>query len=488
MDKKQVVHSHKVIRSPSEDDSLIFSESYIDLSYNPESADQQGLWHKITSCLWQTADVSPIERQFLHKLDWFLLSAACAGYFIKSLNQSNIGTAYINGLKEHYDMSGNDYNILVALWTIGYVLGQLPSNMILHKLSARYYLCFLELTWAALTFSCVFVKSLKWLYLVRFLIGLTESGYFPGVQYLLGSWYSKKELTKRSTLFSCSGTAASLISGPLQQWVLQSNWSTSLKPFQWMFVLDTAISVPVALYTLLVIPDTPSTTEAFYFNRLDKLIALERRRLSGAQLNTGESFTWSKIKSMTDTWHIFMFPLLFLVLNNTGQPGTSQAFQLWMKLDLGLGSSYYNIYPSIISALGIVLALAVAHLNDIFQIHALFIYILFIATVIGTTILWIWDVPLWLHWSAYFLIGVVRGFGQPITFSWINSLLAHEDMKRNLVVVLTNMASYMVSIWVPLITFNQDDAPNFQLGFAFTTFLGITGLVIISVTRRLFQI
>jgi MFS family permease len=475
--------------SPSESELNLEQDiPYIDLSVEltqEELERRSHWWYKTKLFLWDSVDKHPKERKFLFKLDWFLLSSACAGYFIKTLNQSNIGTAYINGMKDFYGMHGNNYNTMVTLWTVGYIIGQIPSNLILHRISARVYLASLELIWAILTVLCVVPKSLGGMYALRFFIGLTESGYFPGLEYLIGSWYSKTELSKRATFFGCAGTAAGLVSGPLQQRILTSEWAHHhLKPFQWMFVIDAAISVPIAFYTFFVDPNTPSTTSAFYFNDEDKLIALERRRRIGAQLNTREKYTWPKIKSFFNTWHIYVFPVLFLTFNNSYQPITSQAFQLWMKTDLKLSSYYYNNYPTIISGAGIGCAIVAAYLNDLYKtrLTPYFLFLMFFFVVFSCAILTAWKVPVGLHWFAYFALGIPLSWGQPMIFTWVNSMLASDDMKRNFVVVCTNTLAYVTGAWVPMLTFNQDDAPKFHKGFPYTLFLGAFGFVLTGLT------
>lgn len=468
--------------------TLDTSKPYIDIEVKltPEELERRShWWYKTKIFLWDSFDKHPKEQKFLLKLDWFLLSSSCAGYFIKNLNQSNIGTAYVNGMKEHYGMAGNDYNLLNTLWTVGYIIGQIPSNLILHRISARYYLAGLEFSWAFLTVMCILPKTLGGMYALRFLIGLLESGFFPGMEYLIGSWYSKSELTKRSTLFACSGTAAGLVSGPLQQRILTSEWAHHhLEPFQWMFLMDAVITVPVAFYTLFVDPNTPSTTTAFFFNDEDKLIALERRRRIGAQLNIREKYTWPKIKSFFNTWHIYVFPILFLTFNNSYQPVMSQTFQLWMKLDLKLGSYYYNNYPTIISGVGIAFAVAAAYINDLTKgrLNPFFLIVMFLFVILGNALLSAWDISRGAHWFAYFAISIPLSCGQPMIFSWVNGMLAHDDMKRNFVVVCTNTLAYVTGAWVPMLTFNQDDAPKFQKGFTYTACLSALGVILTTVT------
>lgn len=472
------------------DPSIPYIDLHTDFHTSEEEERRSKWWYQIALFFWDGTDKHPLERKFLIKLDWFLLSSSCAGYFLKFLNQNNIGTAYVNGMKEHYAMTGNQFNYMNTLFTVGYILGAIPSNLILHRISARYYLAGLELVWAILTVLLITSKSLNGIYALRFFLGLTEAGYFPGLEYLIGSWYSKEELTKRSTYFACAGSAAGLVSGPLQQAILTSSWAHNhLKPFQWMFVFDAVISVPIAFYTLFTDPNTPSTTTAFYFNETDVRVALERRRRIGAQLNIREKYTWKKIKSFFTTWHVWVFPVLFLAFNNSYQPLSSQAFQQWMKYDLGLTSYQYNIYPVSLSGAGMGVALVVAYFNDFFhsRFNAHLLVIMFTAVSFSCIVLAVWDIPRGLHWFAYYGIGVPLSFGQPMIFSWVNRSLAHDDMKRNFVVVITNTLAYVTGAWVPVLTFNQTQAPRFYIGFSYTATLSAFGVVLTFITAWFFR-
>ncbi|KAH3670860.1 hypothetical protein WICMUC_004829 [Wickerhamomyces mucosus] len=463
----------------------------LDINFTPEEIKRRKTWKfKALTFLWDGYDKHELEKKFLWKLDWFLLSSSCCGYFLKFLNQNNIGTAYVNGMKEYYKMDGNQYNYMSTLFTVGYIIGAVPSNLILHRISARYYLAGLEFIWAILTILLITPKSINGVYAIRFLLGLTEAGYFPGLEYLIGSWYSKEELSKRSSYFACAGSAASLVSGPLQQAILSSHWAHKhLKPFQWMFVFDAVISVPIAIYTLFTDPNTPSTTTAFYFNDTDKKIALERRRRIGAQLNIREKYTLKKIKSFFSTWHVWIFPWLFLAFNNSYTPISQQAFQLWMKNDLKLTSYQYNIYPTGLAGGGIGLALFVAYLNDYFKgrLNALLLVIMFTTVMFSCIVLAIWNIPRGLHWFAYFGIGIPLSYGQPIIYSWLNTNLAHDDMKRNFVVVCTNTLAYVTGAFVPVLTFNQKKAPKFHVGFCYTAGLCGLGIILTTITHFLLK-
>lgn len=468
-------------------DSASSSDSaYIDLSVQltpEEIRRRQTFWFKTKLFLWDSADKHPKERVFLGKLDFFLLSSAMLGYFIKTLNQQNVQTAYVNGMKEYYDMEQNQLNYMTTLWTVGYIIGQIPSNLLLHRISARFYLGGLELIWGFLTIMMITTKSIKGMYAIRFFIGLTELGYFPGLEYLLGSWYSRGELTKRSTFFAVSGTAAGMVSGPLQQSILGRFSNSHLPAFKWMFVFDAVISFPVAFYTMLVDPNTPSSTTAWYFTEEEKLVALERRRRVGAQINTRQKYTLKKIRSFFNTWHIFVFPLVFLAYNNTCITLSQPTFTTWMKYSLNSDPKTYNTMPSALNGTGIGLAIIFAYLNDFLggRRNFVFVGLYFVCVIVGASSLAYWNLPRGYHWFTYFLVGAPSAWGQPQIFSWVNRLLFADDMKRNFVVVLTNNLAYVTNAFVPLFVWKNQAAPEYFIGYSYTATLASVGLVLTGV-------
>lgn len=461
----------------------------LDLDLTPEEIEQrEKSWSfRIRRFLWDGTGKHPKEQAYLLKLDIFLLSSSMLGYFIKNLNQSNIATAYVNGMDEYYNMDHNQYNYLVTLWTIGYIIGQIPSNLVLHRISARYYLGTLEVLWGVLTVCMIWSERLRSLYAIRFFLGLLESGYFPGMEYLVGSNYSASEISSRSAYFAVAGNAAKLISGPLQQALLERFADSSLPPFKWMFVFDAVISVPIGIYTMCVDPNTPSTTDAFYFTQEDRLVGLERRRRIGAQLNTREKYTLTKIKSFFNTWHIYVFPLLFLTYNNSCTASGQPTFTTWMKIDLKLDPYKYNIIPSILTGCAIAVTIILAYSHNFIggKKNHFYVFGYFVPVLIGCVLLAIWHLPRWLHWTAYWLIGVPPSFGQPFIYSWVNRLLFHDDMKRNFVVVSTNTLAYVTGAWVPIFVWNTKYKPQYHLGFSYTAGLCALGLILTTVAWKL---
>uniref|UniRef100_A0A093XP82 Pantothenate transporter liz1 n=1 Tax=Talaromyces marneffei PM1 TaxID=1077442 RepID=A0A093XP82_TALMA len=99
---------------------------------------------KFISYLWDTFDKPPAERRLLTKLDTALISFGAVGYFVKSIDQYNINNAFVSGMQEDLKLYQNQLNYIQTAWALGYMLGQIPSNIILSRTRPRYWIPSLE--------------------------------------------------------------------------------------------------------------------------------------------------------------------------------------------------------------------------------------------------------------------------------------------------------------------------------------------------------
>lgn len=119
-------------------------------------------------------------------------------------------------MKEDLAMTGNEYNLLTTYWNVGYILGNIPSQLVLTRVPASLWLPSLELAWGFVVVGMAGARSVGALYALRLAGGLLEASAYPGVMTLLGTWYTPAELGKRACLFQASSSAAQLFSGYLQ--------------------------------------------------------------------------------------------------------------------------------------------------------------------------------------------------------------------------------------------------------------------------------
>jgi len=147
------------------------------------------------------------EARFIQRLDVSVLVILSLGYFIKNLDQTNISNAYVSGMKEDLHMNANQLNLIDVAWTSGYVVGQLPSQVILTKIRPSIWIPSCELVWTVLTFCLAAAKTSNQVVAIRFFVGLVESIFYPAAHMILGSWYKPSELAKRACIFHATSAA-----------------------------------------------------------------------------------------------------------------------------------------------------------------------------------------------------------------------------------------------------------------------------------------
>jgi ACS family pantothenate transporter-like MFS transporter len=285
-------------------------------------------------CLTLFKDYDPTktdkERKFIQKLDFGLLTILSLGYFIKNLDQTNIKNAYVSGMKEQLKMNANELNLIDVAWTTGYVIGQLPSQVILTKVRPSIWIPSCELAWTLLTFCIAACTTSNQVIAIRFFVGLVESIFYPAAHFLLGSWYKPSELGKRACVFHASAAAAGMFSGYLQAAVYTGLDGTLGKAgWQWLFVMDGLISLPICLAGYFLIPDLPENSRAFYLNEEDK--GLAQKRMDDIGRAPRKKLGWSILRRVFTRWHVWGLTTLYIIFINTGSSSSISPFALWLK-------------------------------------------------------------------------------------------------------------------------------------------------------------
>lgn len=237
---------------------------------------------------------------------------------------------------------GNQLNIMTTCWTVGYVIGEIPSNMLLTKIRPSIWIPACEVVWSVLTILMCKCTTPTQMYVLRFFIGLAESGFYPGIQYVIGSWYRKDELAKRSCIFHASSGLGSMFSGYLMAAVISLDGTDGYHGWQWLFIINTVISLPIALLGFVFFPDVPEICRAFYLSKEEIELGKKRMELEGRAQR--EPYTKAKFKKIFSSWHIYLLTLLYVLFNNGNAYGSQPVFADWLKLK-GYSTVHVNTYP-----------------------------------------------------------------------------------------------------------------------------------------------
>ncbi|KAF5362946.1 hypothetical protein D9758_007078 [Tetrapyrgos nigripes] len=433
------------------------------------SGQQEISWgRRISQVVWDRDDKSEEERKYVQRLDLGLMTIACLGYFIKYLDQANVQNAYVSGMKEDLNIQGDEYNTLLTMFTVGYVVGQYPGTLLMVKVSPSIWLPCCEMIWTSLVIACAAAKNVRTLYILRFFIGLCEASAYPGMLWVLGSWYMPSELGKRMVIFISCSAVGTMISGYLQAGVYNGlNGVNGYSGWQWLFFVDGMISFPIALAGFFMIPDTPhklNPRSKLWFRESDLDIALSRAERFQREPPKGFS-----VKGMIQAFRCWV-PWFFVVPYTCDVVGLGSYtyMNLWLKSTGKYTVSQINTIPTGGYALQIVFGLVYSWASDILQTRWPIIAFAALLPLTGNIILASWPASDTAKFVGFYLNFTITGTGA-LTFAWINELMSSNAENRAIVIGFINTMSYVINAWAPNVIFPASKAPNYPAGYKVTS-------------------
>ncbi|KAL1631217.1 hypothetical protein SLS56_004464 [Neofusicoccum ribis] len=324
------------------------------------------------------------ERKLIWKLDLFILSWACFGYFLRLLDTSNMTNAYVSGMREDLNLTGNQFNLFTTFWTCGYIVGQIPSQLVITKIRPSIWIPGAEILWAVFTFSFAAMHSEKQIYAVRFLIGLAESPFYVGAITLLGNWYTPEELGKRATIFYSASFAANMFSGYLQAGVYNGmNNLHGIAGWRWLFIMCGVISVPGALWGFFAVPDSPYNTRAKWLTPAE--VELAKARMIREDRRPFHGVSWDVVKKLV-TFHQF-WPMVIAYICFCLDTYYLTFFAIWLK-SLGTYSvAQINVIPTGAAAIGLVSTILWGYLSDRLRARLPVAALITLVNVVGSLVL-----------------------------------------------------------------------------------------------------
>jgi MFS family permease len=171
------------------------------------------------------------------------------------LDRVNVGFAKLQMLNDLH-WSDTVYGLGAGVFFIGYFLFEVPSNMILHRFGARRWLARIMITWAIISASFVMVESATAFYVLRFMLGVAEAGFAPGVILYITYWFPSARRAKVMAIFFMAIPLASIVGAPLSGWVMESFAGVhGLKGWQWLFMLEALPSMLLGIAILFYLDD-----------------------------------------------------------------------------------------------------------------------------------------------------------------------------------------------------------------------------------------
>jgi sugar phosphate permease len=198
---------------------------------------------------------SGFEKRVYSKVTWHLIPFLFFCYIFAYIDRVNVGFAK---LQMQHDLSLSDavYGSGAGIFFIGYLLFQVPCNIALQKIGAKYWLGPIMIVWGLVSACTMFATGKYSFYAIRFTLGIVESGFFPGVILYLTYWYPSRYRAKMVAAFMTAIPISGLIGGPLSGYLLRLAWG-SLHGWQWLFVLEAIPSILAGLLAMRFLNDSP---------------------------------------------------------------------------------------------------------------------------------------------------------------------------------------------------------------------------------------
>jgi MFS transporter, ACS family, tartrate transporter len=279
-------------------------------------------------------------------------------YIVAFLDRINITFAALT-MNRDLAISSQQYGLLSGIFFIGYFLFEIPSNLLLHKVGARLWIARILVTWGVVAVLTGFVRNVHQVYVLRFLLGLAEAGFAPGMLLYLTYWFRQREQAQAVGLYLSGMPIASILGSPLSGMILDRVHWLGLGSWRWLLILEGIPAILCGFLTYFLLPSRPSearflTTEEKEWLR-KQLESEEQQKLKQRQFTTLEALTNGRV------WHlvaIYFAMLTGLYSLNFWAP------QLVKSLSKGYSNSFIGFLIMIPSLVGLAAMISISRSSD----------------------------------------------------------------------------------------------------------------------------
>ncbi|KAK0935149.1 hypothetical protein LTR29_013249 [Friedmanniomyces endolithicus] len=418
------------------------------------------------------------EKKLLRKLDLRVVPALWFLYMLAFLDRTNIGNAKIQGLTKDLKMTGNDYNIALMIFFPSYIVFEVPSNILIKRLAPSTWLSLIMFLWGVITICQGLVQTKTQLYIMRFLLGIFESGFFPGCMYLISMYYKRYENQWRFNIFFSGSILAGSFSGLLAYAIAHMDGVAGYAGWRWIFILEGLVTAIVAIAAKWFIVDWPETATFLTNEEKRLLIARLSADVADAKMNRLDK---PAVKRIFSDWKMYLGTLMYLGIVNTGY--ATSFFTPTILTELGYKAEKAQVRSIPIFIVAAVVCMATAWCSDrLRHRYAFAITGICIATIGYVVLLCQHSVSINGRYAAIFLIVSGGYMCQPITLGWINNTMGGH-YKRSVAsafqVGFGNIGGIIASN-----IFITNQAPLYKTGYGvslaliWVTALSCTGLLV----------
>lgn len=219
-----------------------------------------------------TASVSPArDVAIVRKVRRGILPFLFLLYIVSYLDRINIGFAALT-MNRELSLTSQQFGLLAGIFFLGYFVFEIPSNLILHRVGARIWMARILITWGLVASLTALARGADSLYVFRFLLGVAEAGFFPGVILYLTYWFRRREQAEAVALFMTAVAVSSVVGAPISGWILDYVHWFGLSSWRWLLVLEGMPALLAGVLAYRLLPNGPADARFLFPEEKDHLL------------------------------------------------------------------------------------------------------------------------------------------------------------------------------------------------------------------------
>jgi ACS family tartrate transporter-like MFS transporter len=294
-----------------------------------------------------------LEARVVRKISWRILPFVMLLYFISFLDRVNVGFAAFT-MNKAIGLSPAAYGLGGGLFFIGYFLFEVPSNLILYRIGVRVWIARVMVTWGIVSACSAFVTGAHSFYALRFLLGVAEAGFFPGIILYLSLWFPARYRAIAAAAFMAAAPISTAIGSPISGALMELPRFAGLSNWQWLYLIEAGPAVVLGFVVLKVLTDNPEDATWLAAEEREWLV----RRLKSEQTTAASTHGGG----LTSVWRTMCdLRVLALSLIYLGTSAGLYTLGLWAPLILrqfkfsSLETGWINALPSVVAVLAMTL-------------------------------------------------------------------------------------------------------------------------------------
>ncbi|KAF7591605.1 hypothetical protein BBP40_001304 [Aspergillus hancockii] len=421
-----------------------------------------------------TPEEKIVEKKLRRRIDSLIMPLVILVYLMNYIDRNNYAAAKLQGLMEDLNINDQQYQTGLSILFVGYILMQVPSNLLLNYMGRpSLYLGFFTTAWGLVSTLTSQVTSYGGIVACRFILGLVEAPFFAGVLFYLSKWYTKKELALRMSIFYSgsllSGAFGNLIAAGILKGLAGHR---GISAWQWLYIIEGCITIVVGLTVAVFLPDFPNTWKLLSPEM--KHVANRRLAIEAAEADVDEAGKMSQVKGLKLAFSdIKTYALAIAYMSITGASGFQNYFPTLTKT-LGYNETISLLLVAPPYIFMVFYSLAHSYMSDRLSNRFWFFVYPIPITIVGFVIFMTTDGFGPRYFSFFLMIFVFAQNGT--VYSWIANAIPRPPAKRAAAYAFINSVGNSASIWTPY-TYRDQDKPYFRTAMGTCIGLQVLGAV-----------